>query len=54
MRDSTTPPRAAPTLSVPTAAERTGDFSSLLAQGSNRTDTECPGVTRTYNSERHL
>ena len=38
-------------LSVPTAAERTGDFSSLLAQGSNRTDTECPGVTRTYNSE---
>jgi hypothetical protein len=36
--------------SVPTAAERTGDFSALLAQGSNRTDTECPGVTRTYNS----
>jgi hypothetical protein len=37
--------------SVPTAAERTGDFSALLSQGSNRTDTECPGVTKTYNSE---
>ena len=38
-------------LSVPTAAERNGDFSALLAQGSNRTDTLCPGVTKTYNSE---
>jgi hypothetical protein len=38
-------------LSVPSAAERNGDFSALLAQGSNRTDTECPGVTKTYNSE---
>jgi len=37
--------------SVPTAAERTGDFSALLAQGSTRTDTECTGVTKTYNSE---
>jgi hypothetical protein len=38
-------------LSVPTAAERAGDFSALLAQGNMRTDTECPGVTKTYNSE---
>ncbi len=37
--------------SVPTAAERTGDFSALLAQGNTRTDTECSGVTKTYNSE---
>jgi hypothetical protein len=27
--------------SVPTAAERNGDFSALLAQGTTRTDTEC-------------
>lgn len=38
-------------LSVPTKAQRDGDFSALLAQGSTRTDTECPGVTKTYNSE---
>jgi hypothetical protein len=38
-------------LSVPTAAERSGDFSALLAQGSTRTDNECPGVTKTYNSQ---
>ena len=37
-------------LSVPTVAERGGDFSALLAQGTTRTDTECPGVTKTYNS----
>jgi len=44
------------TYSVPTAAERTGDFSALLAQGSTRTDTECKSGTTTitsapYNSE---
>jgi hypothetical protein len=36
------------TTTVPTAAERTGDFSVLLAPGNNgyfRQDTECPGVT---------
>jgi hypothetical protein len=42
--------------SVPTAAERTGDFSALLAQGSTRTDTECKSGSTTvtsaaYNSE---
>jgi hypothetical protein len=37
---------------VPTAAERTGDFSAQLAEGSLRTDTECPGVqSAPYNSE---
>ena len=38
-------------LSVPTVAERAGDFSALLTQGNTRTDTECPGVTKTYNSQ---
>jgi hypothetical protein len=38
--------------SVPTPAERNGDFSALLPLGSTRsTDQECPGVTRApYNS----
>jgi hypothetical protein len=38
--------------SVPTAAERTGDFSALLSQGNTITATECPGVTSApYNSQ---
>ena len=38
--------------SVPTVAERGGDFSQVLTQGSPRTDTECPGVTSApYNSQ---
>jgi hypothetical protein len=38
--------------SVPTVAERAGDFSQVLSQGSTRTDTECPGVTSApYNSQ---
>jgi hypothetical protein len=41
---------------VPTAAERTGDFSALLAQGAMRTDPKCSSGTTTiksapYNSE---
>jgi hypothetical protein len=35
---------------VPTAAERTGDFSALLGLGSNITVTRCKGVTSTINS----
>jgi hypothetical protein len=43
-------------LSVPTVAERGGDFSALLAQGSTRTDTECKSgstvvTSAPYNSE---
>ncbi len=38
--------------SVPTVAERTGDFSALLSQGNTITATECPGVTSApYNSQ---
>jgi hypothetical protein len=38
--------------SVPTVAERAGDFSQVLTQGNLRTDTECPGVTSApYNSQ---
>ncbi|HEV2578102.1 MAG TPA: TonB-dependent receptor [Acidobacteriaceae bacterium] len=35
---------------VPTAAERTGDFSALLNLGTNITVTRCKGVTSTINS----
>ncbi len=38
--------------SVPTAAERAGDFSQVLTQGNTITATECPGVTSApYNSQ---
>ncbi len=39
------------TTTVPTDAERKGDFSALIAPGNNgyyRQDTECPGVTSNY------
>jgi Carboxypeptidase regulatory-like domain len=36
--------------SVPTAAERTGDFSQVLSQGSTRTDTECKSGATTVTS----
>jgi hypothetical protein len=36
--------------SVPTAAERTGDFSQVLSQGSVRTDTECKSGTTVVTS----
>jgi hypothetical protein len=40
------------TTSVPTVAERGGDFSALLSQGNTITATECPGVTSApYNSQ---
>jgi hypothetical protein len=35
---------------VPTAAERTGDFSQVLSQGSVRTDTECKSGTTVVTS----
>jgi hypothetical protein len=38
------------TTTVPTAAERTGDFSALLGIGTTVTGTRCKGVTTTYNS----
>jgi hypothetical protein len=38
--------------SVPTVAERAGDFSQVLSQGSTITAQECPGVTSApYNSQ---
>jgi hypothetical protein len=36
--------------SVPTLAERNGDFSALLAQGTTRTDTECKSGSTTITS----
>ena len=38
------------TTTVPTAAERTGDFSALLSIGTIVTGTRCKGFTSTYNS----
>jgi hypothetical protein len=38
------------TTTVPTAAERTGDFSALLGIGTVVTGTRCKGFTSTYNS----
>lgn len=43
--------------SVPTDAERKGDFSALLAAGNNgyyRQDTECPGVQSNYYQTNQL
>ncbi len=43
--------------SVPTDAERKGDFSALLAPGNNgyyRQDTECPGVLSPYYNTNQL
>jgi hypothetical protein len=43
--------------SVPTDAERKGDFSALLAPGNNgyyRQDTECPGVLSNYYQTNQL
>ncbi|QEE28239.1 TonB-dependent receptor [Terriglobus albidus] len=40
-----------PTLTtVPTAAERNGDFSALLGLGTNKSATRCTGYSTTYNS----
>ncbi len=38
------------TTTVPTAAERNGDFSALLGVGTQVTGTRCKGFTSTYNS----
>ncbi|HTD96094.1 MAG TPA: TonB-dependent receptor [Edaphobacter sp.] len=38
------------TTTVPTAAERAGDFSALLGLGTPVTGTRCKGVTTSYNS----
>src|SRR5262249_30252652 len=35
---------------VPTAAERNGDFSALLGVGSSKSAARCTGYTATYNS----